>query len=219
MVFSCFAVLTSLIQFYTDLRNSTPSTSTSFDAPPAASVHEAEFSAYLLLTHLFDTDILRQTESLPPYLFHAPEVQLALNLAYLAQRAHDPQAKSKPTSDLSQNFFTQFFKSIQRKTTPYLVGAIVESHFGEVRKAGLGGMRKAFLTNHKSLPKEDLIGMLGLDDEGDLFKVLKDFGVEVGSDGVKLSKEVAITGACLPSALRAQLFRWLRLTSRIFCKP
>jgi hypothetical protein len=196
-----FPVLTSLIQFYTDVRNATPSTSTSFDPPTTASPNEAEFSAYLLLTHLFDTDILRQTESLPPYLFHSPEVQLALELAYLAQRAHDAQAKSKPTSELSQNFFSRFFKVVGRPSTPYLVGALVEGHFGEIRKAALGGMRKAFLGNHKALPADDLVQLLGADDEADLRRLIGDFGVELGEDGVRLSKETVITGGSSPTEI------------------
>lgn len=178
----------SLDQFYTDRRTSRLASSSTPSSP-----HEAEFCGYLLLAHIWDVDILRKTEALPAYLYYTPEVQLALSLAYLAQRSNDPHAgRSKPTSELSQNLFTRFFKTVQRGTTPYLVACLVESHFGDIRKAGLLGLKKSFVKQYSTVAVEDLVGMLGCDDVRDVAEVCEEFGLRVSrEDGVPVSVEVS----------------------------
>ena len=189
-------------QFYTDRRTSRLASSTTPSSP-----HEAEFCAFLLLAHIWDSDILRKTEGLPPYLFYTPEVQLALSLAYLAQRSNDPHAgRSKPTSELSQNFFTRFFKTVQRGTTPYLVACLVESHFGDIRKAGLLGLKKSIVKQYSTVAVEDLIAMLGCDDAIDVGEVCEEFGLQVTrEDGVPVSVEISRESVIVGGSLRSPL--------------
>jgi len=195
------SVFQSLDQFYTDRRTSRTSSSTTPSSP-----HEAEFCAYLLLAHIWDTDILRKTESLPAYLFCTPQIQLALQITYMAQRSVDPQAgRSKPVSELSQNFFTKFFKTVQRGTTPYLVACLVESHFGDVRKAGLFGMKRSFLPRHGAIPVEDLVATLGCDDIRDVAEVCEEYGLKVTREGsvpisVEINKDSVIEGESCSSS-------------------
>lgn len=179
------------MEFYSDIRLSRASFS-SHPPPEPASPHEAEFCAYLLLTHLWDTDILRQTENLPPYLFYSPEVQQALSFAYLA-------GNRDATGPPVQNFFSRFFRTVARPDTPYLVACLLESHFGDVRKAALLALKKGFLKNYKPMPLEDLVDMIGCDDELDVAGVCEEFGFEVEWDDdapltVKLYRDSQMVG-------------------------
>lgn len=190
------SVLTSLMEFYSDRRQTEPSTSSS---PSPASPNEAEFSAYLLLTHLWDADILRQTENLPSYLFHSQEVQLALSFAYLAQR--------NSNTEIAQTFFTRFFKNVSKGSTPYLVACLLESHFGEVRKAAFLALKRGLMKNFKPMPIEDLVGPLGCDDELDVAGVCEEFGLEVEWDDdapltVKLFRDATMKGEHAQPCLR-----------------
>ncbi|CDZ98814.1 Nuclear protein export factor [Phaffia rhodozyma] len=191
-------VLTSLIQFYSDKRASASAQSS---APSLSSPNEAEFCSYLLLTHIFDADILRQTEALPANLFHTPAIQLALSLAYLAQRSNDPHPSTtriKPNSALSQNFFTRLFKQVRKDSTPYLVGCLMESHFGEIRKAALLAICSSGRRGFKPVPAGELASLLGCDGLEDLEGVCEEFGLKVDRGqadelvGIELNRDVVI---------------------------
>ena len=106
-------VLQSLNEFYDDARHE------GFECP-----NEAEFRAYYLITHLRDSDTIRQTELLPPHIFNSRYMQSALRLQSLVLRNNESRGergRRPANSEASLNAFSRFFKAVGKDNTSYLL--------------------------------------------------------------------------------------------------
>lgn len=177
-------VLQSLNEFYDDARQ---------EGLPCPC--EAEFRAYHLITHLRDSDTIRQTESLPLEIFDSPYVQAATRLHALAQRNNESRGergRRPANSEASLNAFSLFFKAVAGPKTPYLLACLAESHFFDIRRGALVSLRKAFIPQQPQYPLTKLAKMLGCDSVAHTAEVVENFGLEVtySADDVPVSVEL-----------------------------
>ncbi|GAA5825303.1 hypothetical protein JCM11251_006929 [Rhodosporidiobolus azoricus] len=180
-------VLKSLNEFYDDARLNSP------NSPP--SPNEAEFRAYNLLTHLRDPDIVWSIELLPGSIFSHPLLQTALALHRLAQKSNIPRGERA-----SLNAASRFFKLVAHPSTPYLFGCILSTHFNDVRKNALEGLRNAYMKQHSAFPLAELAKILGCDGEEDARSVCEQMGAVVRADeGGRMVAELS-KGAVLKNA-------------------
>jgi len=183
-------VLQSLNEFYDDARIE------GLECP-----HEAEFRAYYLITHLRDSDTIRQTECLPYDLFNSQHIQAALRLQSLALRNNESRGergRRPANSEASLNAFSRFFKHVARDETSYLLACLAESHFTDIRRGALVAMRKAYIPQNPQYPVGKLAKMLGCNDVQHCAEIAENFGLNVtrGVGGlpvsVELHKQVAL---------------------------
>jgi hypothetical protein len=183
-----YTALQSLVEFYDDARGTT------IRAP-----NEPEFRAYHLLSHIRDAGAARRLERLPATVLSHPFIKLALFLRSTAQTSTHEESKRALNSEASPNFFSRFFSIIARKETPFLIAALLEIHFNDIRKSAFKAMRKSFRSIHRAFPIWDLAEMLGANDVEEMVGIASEFGLLVERvDGVpvsvKLSKEVPFIG-------------------------
>ncbi|KAJ9107946.1 hypothetical protein QFC19_002689 [Naganishia cerealis] len=107
--------------------------------------NEPEFRAYQLLSHLNDNEVARTILDLPQDIFSHPHLQLAFTFRALAQRNFDSQkVGSKYNAEISLNFFSRFFKRAKRPDVPFLMACLAHEKFGDVRRAGLRALMRAY---------------------------------------------------------------------------
>ena len=185
-------VLQSLDEFYDDARHE------GMHCP-----NEAEFRAYYLITHLRDSDTLRQIELLPSEVFSSEHLQAALKLQALAQRnntSRGERGRRPANSEASLNAFSRFFKAVAGDETSYLLACLAESHFIDIRRGALVSLRKAYIPQHAQYPISRLTKMLGCDNIDHCQEVVEAFGLSVAQDtngvprSVELHRKVEITG-------------------------
>lgn len=167
-------VLQSLNEFYEDARHE------GRECP-----HEAEFRAYYLITHLRDSDTIRQMELLPQDIFHSEHLQAALRLHALAQRNNESRGergRRPANSEASLNAFSRFFKAIASDQTSYLLACLAETHFADIRRGALVCLRKAYMAQHPECPLPKLTRMLGCDDAVQCADITQNFGFAVVYD-------------------------------------
>lgn len=157
--------------------------------------HEAEFRAYYLITHLRDSDTIRQAELLPRDIFLERHLQAALRLHALAQRNNETRGergRRPANSEASLNAFSRFFKAVAGDNTSYLLACLAESHFIDVRRGALSTLRKAFMTAHAHYPITKLARMLGCDDIAHCAEIAETFGFVViyGPDHMAIAVEL-----------------------------
>lgn len=190
-------VLQSLNEFYEDARHE------GRECP-----HEAEFRAYYLITHLRDSDTIRQCESLPRDIFNSEHLQAALRLHSLAQRNNETRGergRRPANSEASLNAFSRFFKAIASDETSYLLACLAETHFADVRRGALVCLRKAYMQQHPECPLPKLTRMLGCDNTVQCAEICENFGFAIAYDnkqltpiptGVILHRGVTMIGEC-----------------------
>ena len=172
----------SLNEFYDDAR-----------AEGGSNANEAEFRAYYLITHLRDSDVLRQTELLPSHIFNDPFLQTALRLQSLVQRNNDTlvqRGRRAANSPASLNAFSRFFKLIAASTeVTFLLACLLETDFTDVRRGALKALLRSYLDRQSGLPLSNLAKMLGADDVEDCVLICQAFDVNVRTD--EAGEEVA----------------------------
>lgn len=175
-------VLHSLQEFYNDARRSGK------ECP-----NEAEFQAYTILVHLREPDMMRQALLLPSNVLWSTNVQKAIKLYMLAQKNNDRVHRLvQRNTEAAQNFFTMLFKTVASQRTSYLAACILENHFPSIRKGALKAMRSAYSSRHNPMPIEDLVRMLGFEDEEEAALNCENYGIDVVRDE---------TGAAIGAAL------------------
>lgn len=153
--------------------------------------HEAEFRAYHILTRLRDPDVLRHTQTLPREIRRSPPVIQALQLYRYAQRSNEEIGRFKPpNSDGSMNLYTKFFKLVGHKDTSYIMACLCEPQFNDVRKGALKSLRKAFISAVKSPSVDELVVLLGCDDQQEVETQCEQYGVVVRPDEEGISRPV-----------------------------
>ncbi|KAF9951101.1 hypothetical protein BGZ72_007308 [Mortierella alpina] len=179
-------VLTSLQEFYDDLR------SEGVRCP-----NEAEFRAYHILSHLHDPDMMRQAQQLPSHIFTSPYIQVAAEMHTLTRRNNDIRRRAKIQSAASPNFFSRFFKMIAGPATTYLMACLMETSFADIRKGALKALNKSYLHQHGGFPIEDLVNILGFDDQDECIANCQEYGLELifdqGHAGVVFGKKDELT--------------------------
>lgn len=186
-------MLQTLTQFYDDARHS------NLDCP-----NEAEFRAYYLLTHLRDPEAMRTAELLPISIFLNPIFQQALRLQSLVQRNNasaSAASRGRPhNSEACINGFTRFFKAVAAPQTPFLMACLLQTDFNDIRAGALKAMKKAYLDRHARISVEDLVRLLGFDDEMECEEVCQACGIEIISEEgtpreAVLHRAITVTGA------------------------
>ncbi|KAI5453242.1 actin cytoskeleton and mitosis protein [Naganishia albida] len=133
--------LISLIELYDDQR-----------LDGKACRNEPEFRAYQLLSHLNDNEVARTILDLPDEIFTHPHLQLAFTFRSLAQRNFDTQkVGSKYNAEISLNFFSRFFKRVKQREVPFLIACLAHNKFGDVRRAGIRALMRAYPAPPKSV--------------------------------------------------------------------
>lgn len=165
--------------------------------------NEAEFRAYYLITHLRDSDTIRQTELLESSIFNSRHVQAAIRLHALAQRNNESRGergRRPANSEASLNAFSRFFKTVASDDTSFLLACLAESHFTDIRRGALVSLRKAYLQSQPNYPISRLAKMLGCDDAQHCQEVAENFGLSVGFGAgnvpvtVELHRKVELIG-------------------------
>lgn len=168
----CMIVLTSLQEFYDDLRLE--------DVPCP---NEAEFRAYHILSHLHDPDMIRQAQLLPPHIFNDPYIQVAAEIHALTRRNNDIRRRGKVQSEASPNFFSRFFKMIAGPATTYLMACLLETNFADIRKGALKALNKAYMEKYGGFSVEELVNILGFDNTEECIANCREYGLEVTMQG------------------------------------
>lgn len=152
------------------------------------SPNEAEFRSYYILAHIRDTNSMRRLQALDPRIFLDPVLQTAVEFRSYAQRnthlerrpqAHRAAKLKFRNNEACLNAFTRFFKRVQNEGTSYLMGCLLEYHFGGVRKGAIHALWKAYTARHRPMPTKDLMEMLGMDNEEKTTEVAQRFGMAI----------------------------------------
>ena len=150
-------VLTSLQEYYSDIRSMIAQGKSGEHAFREALEREGEFRAYQLLTHAEDRDVFRQSLNFAPDVFSSPEVQLALGCV----------------SAYHQGDYSRYFSCVKRAT--YLQACLMQTHFPKLRRAALKMMHKAFHPK-EPLPVELVAKWLFFENFDELLEVVKNEG-------------------------------------------
>ncbi|KAF9919949.1 hypothetical protein BGZ67_001665 [Mortierella alpina] len=133
----------------------------------------------------------------------------------LTRRNNDIRRRAKIQSEASPNFFSRFFKTIAGPATTYLMACLMETSFVDIRKGALKALNKSYLHQHGGFPVEDLINMLGFDDQNECIANCQEYGLELlfdqGRAGVVFGKKDEVT--------RRRLFDGEFQGSRTQCQP
>ncbi|KAJ3210983.1 hypothetical protein HDU82_006991 [Entophlyctis luteolus] len=158
--------LISLREYYADMRNR------GISCP-----NEPEFQAYFILSHLWQCEIVSFSESqLDPETYLHEFVQLAISLQQCIQCG--VESKYFPTKSGS-NWYTRFFRILEKETTPYLFAAILNMEFPEIRCNALRTINKTLLDLKPHYPVLEIAQNLGYDNEEDAAEDLEKYGFEV----------------------------------------
>ncbi|PWN20429.1 hypothetical protein BCV69DRAFT_283311 [Microstroma glucosiphilum] len=184
--------LTSLNEFYDDLRMSTGQ----------SSPNEAEFRAYHLILNLYDPEVLRNVELLPEEVFDAPILQTAIRLRGYAQRSNrgGTSRANALNTDAPMNFFSRFFAEIRAadQRVPYLLACMLENKFAPIREGGLKALCFNYNKAHRGPSLSFVKEALGADTEEQVEEWAQLCGIEVQREGdsepaLKLNKQVELT--------------------------
>jgi hypothetical protein len=157
--------------------------------PNFRSPREAEFRSYILLSHIKDPDIDRQTQLLPLDIFNSPEIQTAILLRGLLQQAHGVAAKD--VKENCANLFSALFQLISTKNVSFLSACLIESHFQDIRFGALASMARAYHTKGKPYTLSRLTRLLGFQNEEDTASFCESYGLTVVQDDQQLAVNVA----------------------------
>jgi hypothetical protein len=133
--------------------------------------------------------------------FNHPHVQLALDLQQWAQNANSGGNAG------GMNLYTKLFRTIASTRTPYLFACLLHQEFRGLRRNALRTMMRTFY-NFKSgdFPVEDVVDMLGFDDEEEAVEMLEYHGIPCGIDEAS-GKMCAIVGKIMDNGkMRFQSF-------------
>lgn len=175
--------LTSLCEFYNDLRGTT--------GEPAPSPNEAEFRAYHLILNIFDPEVLRSVELLPEAVFDAPILQTAIRLRGLAQRANrggSGRANALNT-DAPMNFFSRFVHELRSPKVPYLLACIVENQLGQIRQGALRALSSNYNKVHRGPSVSFVREVLGADSDDQVLQWAEDSNMQLQNDGANNSQQ------------------------------
>lgn len=166
--------------------------------PNFQSPREAEFRSYLLLSHIKDPDIDRQTQQLPQYIYDDQRIQNAIELRGMMQQAHG--VLPKDVKENSANLFAVLFQTVAtNKDVSFLTSCLIESHFQDIRFGALGSMSRAYHPRGKPYVLSRLTRLLGFSNEDDTSSFCKSYGLTVNkNDQQQLEVNVA------PTSLNAQ---------------
>ncbi|OBA22508.1 mRNA export factor Sac3 [Metschnikowia bicuspidata var. bicuspidata NRRL YB-4993] len=124
--------------------------------------NEPEFRAYHLISHFRDPELEREVQTLPDYIFHSPEVQLALRFRMIMSQSNVVE-RGYVNKIGAVNLFVEFFKLVYNESTPILLACLLETHFNEIRFYALKSMSRSYHTKAKAFLAESLRQMLGFD--------------------------------------------------------
>lgn len=159
--------------------------------PDFRSPREAEFRSYILLSHIKDPDIDRQTQLLPFDIFNSPEIQTAILLRGLMQQAHG--VASKDVKENCVNLFAALFQLISTKNVSFLSACLLENHFQDIRFGALASMARAYHTKGKPYTLSRLTKLFGFNNEDDAASFCTSYGMTVAQDDQQMAVNVAPT--------------------------
>lgn len=165
--------LQTLVEIYQDIRNHGGS------AP-----NEAEFRAYHLLSHIKDPELEREIQQLPEEIFASTHIQLALRFRSLAAQNNIVE-RGYTNLVGALNMFSEFFKLVYSKETPFLMACLLETHFNEIRFYALKAMSRCYHTRGKAYSGEKLKEVLGFHSIEKLVEFVKYYDIDIiyGDDG------------------------------------
>lgn len=149
--------------------------------------NEPEFRAYMLISHINDHEVARGIMDLPSPIFNHPLLQTAFDLRALAQRNFDSQKiGSGYNTEVSQNFFSRFFKVVNNDKVPFLLACLAHAKFGDVRRAALRALTKAYprlpsgdYTSARVLSMDMAIKLLGCQSPDEVITTVETLGLDV----------------------------------------
>lgn len=157
-------VLQSLQEYYTDIRSELSSASGPRDSFLMESLaNEAEFRAYLLLTHAEDQEVFRRALAFPPAVFHTAQVQFAMSCV----------------SAFHQADYVRYFRMIV--AADYLQACLMHTHFTKLRSKALEIMSRAF-SSKDGLPAADVARWLSIETMEELAEFVDKFGGKIDSN-------------------------------------
>ncbi len=202
--------------------------------------NEPEFRAYQLMSHLHDNEVANSVLILPYEIFSHSLVQLAFDFRALAQRNFDSQkVGSKSNSETSLNFYTRFFKLAKRPDVPFLMAALAQHKFAEVRRAAMRALAQSYpktkaddanvvnargVRVERYMPLSTLAELLACESEEEAASVAEslDFELVFPEDGPMQNADMPIgvvvnpweTGNGALSVFLAQLLAYLNVVMR-----
>ena len=142
--------------------------------------NEAEFQAYYILTHAWANDIVTRCEmELPRHVFLDPKVQLALEIRGLMCRTNETLVRDRASVDGSLNHYARLFNLLRDPKVPYLFAACVHIDFIDIRRGALKAMQKTYYCDHGGFPLEDLVSLLGFNDDDEAIAMLNYHEIEI----------------------------------------
>lgn len=159
--------LQTLIEIYQDVRNH-----------GGYAPNEAEIRAYYLLSHLRDPELEREIQELPDEIFKDRNVQLALMFRKLISQNNLPGNSSVG----ALNLFSEFFKIVYSKETPFLMSCLLETQFNEIRFYALKAMARCYHTKGKAYPATSLQNLLGFETLEQLLKFVTYYEIDLIED-------------------------------------
>lgn len=127
--------------------------------------NEAEFRGYIILLNLNNGSFWSDLQHLPIAIQKSPEVKFALKIY----------------SAVNFNNYSKFFRLVKGAT--YLNACILLRYFNQVRVKALSIMVKAYCTRTPtSYPLQNLIDLLGFEDENEAYYVCEQVGVVSDND-------------------------------------
>lgn len=183
--------LNKTLQTLSELYDSNRKNNTNVSSP-----REAEFRSYILLSHINDPDIDRQTQLLPQHIYDDPKVQNSIKLRGMMQMSFG--AVKKNAKENSQNLFTALFQSLGNKNISFLAACLVESHFQDIRFGALGAMAKSYHSKGKPYSLTRLSRLLGFNNDEDTASFCTSYGMTIVQDEQNLA--VSVTPARLNAA-------------------
>jgi hypothetical protein len=145
--------------------------------------NEAEFQAYYILTHLFSNETVSRAESLPSHVFMDPRVQWALSIQAMCQRTNEQYVLGRASENGSLHFYSRIFSELAKPTTSYLFACCLHIDFIDIRRGALKAMQKVFYCTPDDSRTvwtfEDLIALLGYDDQDQLLEALDYYNIPV----------------------------------------
>ena len=163
---SHFEALQSLMEYYQEMAEA------GIQMP-----NEPEFQAYYILTHAYSNETVSRAEELATHVFFDPRVQSALSLQSMMARTNEEYIQGRASENGSLNFYSAVFRELSKTTTSYLMACCLHMDFVDIRRGALKAMQKAYYcfpdNNRTVWPIEELVSLLGFDDESDVLETLE----------------------------------------------
>ncbi|KAJ8328767.1 actin cytoskeleton and mitosis protein [Batrachochytrium dendrobatidis] len=149
--------------------------------------NEPEFQAYYILTHAWSNEHVSKCESeLPEHVFLDDRVQLALHLRFLMARTNEEYIMGRPSVAGSLNNYAALFLAIQNSNVPYLFACCLQMEFADIRRGALKAMQRSYhcvlKAKRRWFPVQDLLRILGFEDEDEVVETLQYYGIQVDED-------------------------------------